>query len=161
MTATWRRKAASAAPCLLLLSPLPLAAQTGDVWVQVHASARQSADLARAVTLLRGVAGRVVCEDLLMCFRAGRPSFFDAYYVLDQIALGRMRAQRIDELIGSRRLAAVEIGVAADPYTPGQVPARFSPSFMASLQANYRPVFRGEVFSIYVPNETGTSAARR
>lgn len=161
MKAAWRRRAAAAAPCLLLLVPAALASQSREAWTQLVVAARQGPEEERSVMRLHDAPGPVLCEDLLLCFRAGRASFFDAYYVTDQIELGRLPTARIDDLVTSRRLAMVEVGTADDPDLPEHRSARFTPSFTAALRANYRPVFRSRVFSIYVPDGMAASADRR
>lgn len=145
------RRAAPLVPMPLLLAPLVVAAQTGAVWAQVTTAAREVPDVTRAEALLRGVRGPVACEDLLLCFRAGRTSAFDAYYVLDQRELGRMKANRVDDMVRHRRLAAVEIGNVEDPDIAPRIGFRLAPSFIDTLEKNYRPRFRARYLTIYEP----------
>ena len=138
-------------PYSLVILPLLLALQTGAEWRKIGFYGQRATEAERGAKLLHGASGPVACEDLLMCFRAGRTSAFDAYYVLDQIKLGRLQPEIVDAQVRQRRLALVEIGCVDDPDRAGRSPSRFTPSFLAALNANYRPLLRGAVFSIYGP----------
>ncbi|MDD2704893.1 MAG: glycosyltransferase family 39 protein, partial [Acidocella sp.] len=95
-------------PMLFPLSQLPGRMASGMAeWRQLPQA--QTAFVG-GVDLLRGVPGPALCENLLMCERAGKSSAFDPYYMLDQIRLGKIEAQDITVMAVTQRFGAVEIG---------------------------------------------------
>ncbi len=99
------------------------------------------------VNILKNVRGPVVCEDLLMCFRAKHDSKFDPYFVMDQIKLGKMPEIEITDLVKDRTLSAVEIGATYSPARKKQI--RFTSSFMKALTDHYYLAMRTPQFSIW------------
>lgn len=141
----------------LLVLPSFVALHVPDRWREWHAMSQQEARFQQGVALLRGRPGPAVCETLLLCFRAGRRSVFDPYYVQDQIRLGRLSEATINRLVGQQVLATVAIGSSEDrePPDPSHQPWRFSRSFMRILWTRYRPAWTGENFTIFVPRREG------
>lgn len=136
--------------CLLLLFPF--------VWAPDHliASIRENqalpearAEFAAGVALLKTVPGPVVCENLLMCVRAGHPSAFYTYYVQSEIGLHRLPAAAITAMVTGRALRAVEIGTTDEPETPRHT--QFTPDFLAALRTYYRLALHGRTVSIWMP----------
>ena len=135
---------------LLLLFPL--------VWAPAHFIASLRADqalpqaraeFAAGVALLRPLPGPVLCENQLLCARAGHVSAFYSYYVLSQIKLHRLSNAAITAMLAQRRLQAVEIGMTNRPETLAR--AQFTPAFLAALQAHYRLVLPGRSVEIWRP----------
>ena len=108
-------------------------------------------DFARGVKLLRSSSSPVVCENLLMCERAGKASAFDPYFVRDQIRLGRIKESDIVEPVKDRRLGMVEIGDYDRPEPPTRTHARYTMLFLQTLLANYTISLRTPEFTIWVP----------
>jgi hypothetical protein len=104
---------------------------------------------AAGVALLRGLPGPALCENLLMCERAGKPSVFDTYYVLDQIRLGRVDVRDITAMAVAQRFGAVEIGSTDTPERARQI--RFTGAFMQALARRYKVALRTPDFVIWVP----------
>ncbi|MGI4799745.1 MAG: hypothetical protein ACRYG8_38030 [Janthinobacterium lividum] len=137
---------------LLMVVPLFLMERVPATWRAWHAMSQQQAGFRQGVTLLRDRSGPVMCETLLLCFRAGKPSAFDAYYVQDEIRLGRLSAATINQLLERHMLAAIAIGSSEDPEAadPVHVPWRFSRSFIRALWTYYRPVLTTANFTIFL-----------
>ncbi|MGI4794276.1 MAG: ArnT family glycosyltransferase [Janthinobacterium lividum] len=140
----------------LMVVPLFLVERVPATWRAWHALSQQQVGFRQGVALLRDQSGPVMCETLLLCFRAGKPSAFDAYYVQDEIRLGRLSASTIDRLLQQHLLAAIAIGSSEDPESsdPAHLPWRFSRSFMEALWTHYRPVLTTANFTIFLPDET-------
>ena len=64
----------------------------------------------RGVEVLDGVAGPVLCENILLCFEAGKPMGPDANFIQGQVRLGRMSEGVLLSQIEARYYGAVEIG---------------------------------------------------
>ncbi len=135
---------------LLLLFPF--------VWAPDHfiASIREDqalpqarADFAAGVAFLKTVPGPVVCENLLMCARAGHVSAFYTYYVDSQIKLGRLPDAAVTSMVAQRKVRAVEIGTIDKPEPLRR--AQFTPDFLAALKANDRPALDRRTVSIWIP----------
>lgn len=110
---------------------------------------RNEADFAAAAALLHQTPGPAVCEDLLLCAEAGKPSAFDPYHVQDQTALGHMSAQNFAAMAAQQRFGAIEFGD-TDMAMPERS-KRFSPAFRQAVQAHYRIAFNTREMVIWVP----------
>ena len=108
-------------------------------------------DFARGASLLRSSSSPVVCENLLMCERAGKASAFDPYFARDQIRLGRINENDIIDLVKDRRLGMVEIGDYDRPEPPARTHARYTLLFLQALLENYDIALRTPEFTIWVP----------
>lgn len=111
---------------------------------------RHEADFAAGVALLRQTTGPVVCENLLMCDEADKPSAFDPYHVQDQINLGKLNARDFVAMVESQRFGAVEIGD-TDLGDPRRT-TRFSKAFLQALAQHYILALHTREITIWVPN---------
>jgi hypothetical protein len=129
----------------LSLLPSSLAANLNE-WRQLP---QLQAQAASGVALLASMPGPALCENLLMCAQAGKPSAFNPYYVLDQIRLNRIDAREITAMAAAQRFGAVEIGDTDLPEPVHRI--RFTPAFLQALCQNYRIALRTPAFTIWVP----------
>lgn len=107
------------------------------------------AEFAAATSLLAPLPGPVMCENLLLCARAGHRSAFYSYFVLSEIRLHRLPDAEITAMVAQRQLQAVEIGTTDQPEPLRR--AQFTPSFLAALKAHYRLALRGRTIAVWVP----------
>ena len=135
---------------LLLLFPL--------VWAPAHfiaaihedqALPRARADFAAGVAVLKAVQGPVVCENLLLCARAGHVSAFSPYFVESQIRLGRLAPAAVTAMVEDGTLRAVEIGTTDLPEPPNHV--LYPPDFLAALKQYDRLALARPGLAIWVP----------
>ncbi|MDE2517457.1 MAG: hypothetical protein KGL12_15630 [Rhodospirillales bacterium] len=145
---------------MLFLAPVLwplLVVQAGTVQLQHEFAAwnRLPAELAaydQAAAILRATPGPIVCEDLLLCYRAGKSSAFDPYFVKDQIRVGRLSEAAIDAMLVRQAFGAIEIGAPDDRHSPFRtMPQRFCAGFMRTLFAYYRPVLQTPFLTIFTP----------
>ncbi len=106
---------------------------------------------AQGAGLLRAAPTPVLCENLLMCYQAGKPSAFDPYFVWDQIRLGRLDECSIVVLVARQQLGMVELGDVDRPEPPARSRSRFTPLFMQALRQRYRILLRTAEFTLWVP----------
>jgi hypothetical protein len=99
----------------------------------------------QAVALLRAAQGPAICEDLLLCYEAGKTMDYDPYYVRDQILIGRVREADVLAMLSAHHYAAIQMG--------GRDEGRFTPAFMRVLGAQYRPVMTGPDYSVFMPRD--------
>jgi hypothetical protein len=106
----------------------------------------------QAVQFLRNRPGPALCEDLLLCYDAGKPPLFDAFYVHSQEKIGRLREADILENIQSSRFSSIEIDIPADQPLAPVASFRFSAPVMRAILDRYRPAVRNSQFTLLVPN---------
>lgn len=139
---------------VLAVSPV-LIYTTGTLRHDAHLSGllpKRQADFRTMTSRIAAEHGPVLCEDLLLCFEAHKPSGFDAYYVHDQILAGRIDEADILSMIQRREFHIIGIGSAEKslPVTPLER-WRFTAAFMRTLIDAYRPVFTGSGYTLLVP----------
>ena len=117
-----------------------------------HAIApRRESDFESQVALLRSRPGPAICENLLLCFDAGKPFTYDPFEAGEAFKTGRVDESRILELLEHHEFAAIELGIRpTEPLRPA-ARYRFSAAFMRVLFAQYTPVFRGIESVVFVP----------
>jgi hypothetical protein len=107
----------------------------------------------QAIALLKSTPGPAICEDLLLCFEAGKPMDYDPYYVKDQILIGRLPENSIIAMLTAHHYAAIQTDGIVDAATLAQrKPGRFTKPFLRAFLAQYRPVMVNRIYSVFVPN---------
>ncbi|MBB5374233.1 ArnT family glycosyltransferase [Acidocella aromatica] len=132
---------------LFPLSKLPYSIVSGAT--EWRALPQHEADFAAGVSLLRQASGPVVCENLLMCDEAGKPSAFDPYHVQDQISLGKLDPREFVAMVESQRFGVVEIGD-TDLGKPERT-TRFSKAFLQALAQHYNLALHTPEINVWVP----------
>ncbi len=114
-------------------------------WQRLPAAA---ATAQRAIAFLKSTNGPAICEDLLLCYEAGKPMDYDPYYVKDQILIGRVPESAIQALLMAHHYTAIQIDDKSLVHSNG---GRFPSSFLVTFLRQYRPVFTGRTYIIFVP----------
>jgi len=120
----------------------------------VAAEARLAATTKAAqqvVVLLKSANGPAVCEDLLLCYEAGKPMDYDPYYVNDQIRIGRIPQSGIIALLTAHHYAAIQLDGGTDKRSLKRRRGRFTEPFLSTLLAQYRLVLVTHSYSVFVP----------
>jgi hypothetical protein len=97
----------------------------------------------QVISLLETTKGPVLCEDMLLCYDAGKALDFDPYYVRDQILIGHMREDDVVALLAAHHFAAVQMD--------GRPHGRFTKGFLQALAIHYRPVLVSRDDVVFVP----------
>jgi hypothetical protein len=106
----------------------------------------------QAIALLKSTNGPAICEDLLLCYEAGKPMDYDPYYVKDQIRIGRVHESGILAMLTAHHYAAIQINGAVDTASVAHWKGgRFTEPFLRTLLAQYRPVLVNRIYSVFVP----------
>jgi hypothetical protein len=106
----------------------------------------------QAVALLKSTNGPAICEDLLLCYEAGKPMDYDPYYVKDQILIGRIQEPSILAMLTAHQYAAIQINGEVDTASlKHQKDERFTKPFLRTFLAQYRPVLVSPTYSVFVP----------
>ena len=107
--------------------------------------------------LLRTTTRPVICEDLLLCYQAGKPDAYDAYDVADQIRVGRLDAHAIAARVARREFGVIEIGTPDEREPVIDAPRqRFDAAFMHALTSNYYPTLTTAGYTILEPDPRAT-----
>ena len=108
----------------------------------------------RSIALLQQARGPAICEDILLCYDAGKPPDYDPYFVKDQVAIRRIEESDTLAMLTAHRYAAVEIGAPEDQTKPGPSERlRFTGAFMRTLLTEYKPVMTSRRYSVFVPRQ--------
>lgn len=113
----------------------------------------------QAIALLAATNGPAICEDLLLCYEAGKPIGYDPYYVRDQIVIGRLRQAPIVTLLDEHYYAVIQLDGAADGNWRQGMQERFTPAFQQAFFNAYRPVLVSRYDVLFLPARTDRLAA--
>ena len=134
---------------IVIATPLALKAD----WDMLRALPDRGRDFDLAVRLLRSRPGPALCEDLLLCFEAGKPFTYDAYFADGLVQTGRVREEELGALVESASFRTVQLYLFGEEnLSPGKRP-RFTARFMEALMKRYRLEARLSDSVVLVPNE--------
>jgi hypothetical protein len=104
------------------------------------------------VAYLRQQPGPALCESLLSCYYAGKPYLYDPYNSTRLIAQGRLDVNVIVDHLRNGEYGAVQLseGMEKKPYS-AVLQERFAPPILEAIQQYYRPGFKDEDGTIYLP----------
>ncbi|HQT90231.1 MAG TPA: glycosyltransferase family 39 protein [Acidiphilium sp.] len=105
----------------------------------------------QTIALLQRLHGPALCQNILLCYQAGKPIGPDLFFVHDQVTTGELaQADIVSEMI-AHQFAAIQLDT---PIKPEVGRSRFFNSFMQALRNTYRPVMIGPVNAVFVPRRT-------
>lgn len=116
-------------------------------WRNLPAATRSARHV---IAELGSVQGPALCEDILLCFDAGKPIGPDPFFVGDQISTGRLAQADILALLTAHRLVAIELDGHVSA-TPAATRRRFNAAFMQTLWAAYRLVYSDGFHAVFEP----------
>ena len=145
---------ALAVPVLASVAPVPLVV-AADVaaWRRLP---RETRDARATIDALERWPGPAICEDLLLCFEAGKPIDADPFFAHDQIAIGRLPEAALLRRLDRGQETAIEIEGRVDRPDARR---RFTASFMRSLFARDRIVSEAGIHTVFEPEAAARSAA--
>jgi hypothetical protein len=103
------------------------------------------------VEFIRSHPGPAICEDLLVCYAAGKPYLFDTFNVDELVKTGHMEESRVLAVLDSRRFTAIQLSYHPNEQVMPSARARFSAGFMRELLATYTPAIRTADSVIFLP----------
>jgi hypothetical protein len=110
-------------------------------------------EYSQAVDFLKARPGPALCEDMLLCYQAGKPMLYDAFFVDSQIRVGRLDGSDVARTIASGQFRTIEIDLAGNEILQPFRRLRFTKAVMLALTERYRPQVRATNFAILVPKE--------
>jgi hypothetical protein len=111
----------------------------------------REAEAAQAVEFLKARPGAALCENLLLCYEAGKPMLYDAFFVDSQMRVGRLAGADIARMISGGQFRTIQIDLAADETLLPMRRLRFTSELMRAMAEHYKPAFRASNFAILVP----------
>jgi hypothetical protein len=138
-------------PCLAVAAPLPELLRDG--LNSSREQAKLDGEFGQAVEFLESRPGPALCEDLLLCYQAGKPPLYDAFYANSQLKTGRVSEAELRDYIQVSRFPTVEITIpSTQPLAPAAM-LRFSEPVLRAILERYRPALRTSEFTLLIPKE--------
>jgi hypothetical protein len=136
--------------CILIIVPGQLRHDIEDAR-GLHQS---EAEFRSAIQLVKSRPGPALCESLLLCYQAGKPFGYDAFFVLDQIQIGRLKEEEVAQLIRTHYFQTIQVNIPGEQANwPTELvePQRFTQTFMRELGEHYLAAMRTSQFILFVP----------
>jgi Dolichyl-phosphate-mannose-protein mannosyltransferase len=148
------RRSASAFLTVLLLVPMlgvlpALPARIARDSRDYSALPESEEDFAQTVDFLAASPGPALCNDLLLCFEAGKAEEFDSFQVASQLGVGKLDEREIGTLIDKHYFNTMQFGVRGDGLVSPAKPLR---GLMAMVLAHYRLGLRAGEYGVMIPN---------
>lgn len=100
---------------------------------------------------IRQQPGPAICENLLLCFYAGKPYLYDPFNAHLYMESHRLDPQVISDELKDRRWGAVQLLGAPEQIGSNDSDYLLTPAIVTALRENYRPGLINEDGIIYVP----------
>jgi hypothetical protein len=111
-------------------------------------------DFDYAVGLVQNRPGPALCEDLLVCFEAGKPFLYDAYFANAMVKAGRLKEEELVALVEKASFRTVELDFPLEQERLMEPhDRRFTAGFLDALREHYHQEIRLYGWVILVPNE--------
>jgi hypothetical protein len=127
-----------AAPAFALVLSVSDHWLTADGWLHE----KRAAAAKRDVAFIAGEPGRALCEDLALCFWAGKPVEVDVFNTQQRILAGSLQSADLVRLLDARYYGILELG------NPGR---RLGAAFDDALARNYRLLREVDDRHLFVP----------
>ncbi len=141
-------------PALLVISCVTAIIVPFQVHTDIASQRRlpgSTAAARQAIALLQTLKGPAICEDILLCYEAGKPLDYDPYYVRDQIVIGHEPEAGIVALLQAQHYAAIQADVAIGGAKWHPMQHRFTPKIQQTILAAYRPAIKNLYYLILIP----------
>lgn len=102
----------------------------------------------QAVAFVAARPGRALCNDLLLCFEAGKPEEFMTWFVASEVGAGKMPEAEAVHLIETYRFNTIELEGSGNSVLP---PGRFLEGFAHKAVERYRVGLRSGKYAILIP----------
>jgi hypothetical protein len=143
---------------LIVGFPLGLNAvlEVGNTRAELAALRQGAAAFRREVAFLAARPGAAICEDLLLCYSAGKPLIVDPYNALQNVLFGRLDDEVLVAPVLAREVPTIQFDRPLRQTMTGYevsvgTERRFSPAFLAAVATRYRLDHASEAGAFYVP----------
>jgi hypothetical protein len=108
-------------------------------WAALRRLPGRSRDFDFSVGLLRSRPGPALCQDLLLCFEAGKPFLYDPYFAYAELRAGRVGEDKLVALAENARFPSVQLNLTRDEKgLPPGARLLFTARFVDALLKRYR-----------------------
>jgi hypothetical protein len=147
----WLLPIVAMAPALACLALLP--AQLRHDRILAAATPEIERQTSEGVALLKSREGPALCENLLLCFEAGKPMRYDPFYVESQVRIGKLAEADVVRLIESGRFRTLEIELRPGETLQAGDRLRFTANMVRAMLEHYRPKMQAMNFVVLVPKD--------
>jgi hypothetical protein len=113
--------------------------------------AQLASEFSSAASFMRSRPGAAFCEDMMICYDAGKPFVYDPFAADQLVKTGRLREDDVLRLLDARQFGVIELGSVTVETTQPTDRDRFPLPFRQKLQANYRLAYRTSKFVFFTP----------
>jgi hypothetical protein len=103
------------------------------------------------VEFLKAQPGPALCENLLLCYEAGKPKLFDAFNVGELVKTGHVPESTLFQMLESHEFGSIQLDWRRNEPIRPSTRTRFSEAFMRKLFATYKPAIRTSNSLIFTP----------
>ncbi len=103
------------------------------------------------VSFLRQHPSPQICENLVLCFFAGKPYIYDPFNATRLIEFRKLDPTPMLDALRTRSYGAIELEQHEDPADGVQL-ERFSPAILDAILRNYHPALTNQDVVVYLPN---------
>lgn len=109
------------------------------------------------IGVLRNQPGPALCEDLLLCFQAGKPLLYEPFFVFNQLKVGRLREEEVVSLVESRTFRSIQMYLdrKEKQLAPGERQI-FTAPVVDAISRNYPMEVRAGDYLILLPNDSNS-----
>lgn len=130
---------------------------------RIEALRQREIDTLTDVAFVRDHAGQAFCEQMLVCYSAGKPLVLQPYFAPELIAAGAVPAATVSRLFEQHAFSVVQLdrviddapGSSARSGTIAAPRRRLTPDVLAAIQQHYRLARTSANGAFYVPTTEG------
>jgi len=143
------------APSAGIVVGIPMSLRTEWSYWKLNLVSERAKESDSISGFLRSQTGPALCEDMLLCFHAGKPFLYDPFFVFNLLKVGRLREDELVAFVETRTLRSIQLYLDRNEKTlaPGER-ALFSAPFVDAVLRNYRMEKRAGDFTVLVPNDS-------
>jgi hypothetical protein len=108
-------------------------------------------EFAATVEFLKAQPGPALCENLLLCYEAGKPKVFDAFNVGELVKTGNVPESTLFQMLERHEFGAIQLDWRRNEPIRPSTRTRFSEAFMRKLFATYKSAIRTSDSLIFTP----------
>jgi hypothetical protein len=115
--------------------------------------AQAEAEFSSLAAFVKAQPGPALCENLLLCYAAGKPEVYDPFAVDMMMRTGKMSPDQVAQLVESRQFGVIQIDWTAAEPLQAAPRMRFPGPFMRALLTRYQVAQRTARYAVFVPRQ--------
>jgi hypothetical protein len=110
---------------------------------------RDEQEFSGVSSYIRQQPGAAMCEELLLCFAAGKPDTYDAFAGDQLVRTGAIPVSQLVDLVARREYKTIQMNWGAGEAVQPAARARFPGPVMRAVFANYTPSIRSPRYVVF------------